>query len=447
MNESISASAERTGLVSVIKIKFVDVITVGFCGYMFFGSTGSEYLYISLALFVFWFASALISSREFVTRIVKDKKYIFFLVADVYAFVSGLSVGGLVFSLKKLVATALLFSPILIYCFYKSTEEKRRIRFVLFCLILCWVISSVQAILFYSAHANSAKTLAADARAYGDIAIGGGMLLAYATALFASILTDMFFQKKKRFWSVCLLILSLYLLVKTESTITLICGIIGIGVSIIGKPEKNQSWKIIKIAVVTLLMVWLLVNLRTVGNGIINLGASIGGVFGDRVKSFGYALYGDTANGSYAFERLTKISESFMTFLRNPITGVCYLHGNGFIRPEQVGVGNHSAWMDAFANYGILFGSIFILPYALQMKDLLKNSSGIFTYGWIVCFVLMGLLNPIEGFQPNLFLFLIIPLMNQLFIIEKKEMEEQEGGKKNTEENDEGTRAAQVNTL
>ena len=163
-------------------------------------------------------------------------------------------------------------------------------------------------------------------------------------------------------------------------------------------------------------------NIKTIGNWIVEMGVKQESTFGNRIESFGYAMMGDTQGGEYALERGAIVLQSIKTFLRYPLTGVCYQHGNSFYHPKNYGVGNHCAWFDFLANYGIVFGLAFCMVYIYQIKALYKSRN--FSKGWAFCLLLAGCFNPITGFQPSMFIFFLIPALD--LIIQEAEKGEKE---------------------
>lgn len=400
------------------ELRLIDFITCVFCAYMFSGNTGNLFLYISLGLFVIWLVIAYVTKPGFATRCINDKKIICLFVVILYSFMCGMFNGSVIFLIKQVGATILLYSPIFIFDYYCSSGKKS-IKFIVGCMLLCWVYFSIKAIIFFTVNVGSAKTLTADSDAYGSIAIGGGLLLAYATAIFSNILVDFILQKRKRVICILLLILSIYLLFKTESTVTLVCTLCGMAFSFISAKGSNTQ-KYLRSFISIVLIVLFVFNLENIGRYIVEFGVQLNSTFGNRVKSFGYVFMGDADRGSYAVERGLIMLRSLETFFKYPLTGVCYQHGNGFYPVEDYGIGNHCAWIDAFANYGVIVGAIFCLIYVYQIREIKKNKDSIFSKGWVICLILMGLFNPIKAFHPNLLVFFIIPALNILIGREKK---------------------------
>ena len=390
------------------KIRIIDILTCVYCAFMFSGNTSDTYLYIAFGLFVLWTFVACITKPNFLNACINDKKVLCLLAVIVFSFICGLFEAPIFFLMKQVGGTFLLFSPILIFHYYR-TSEKKSIRFVVGVMLICWVFFSIKAIHFYTENAGSAKTLTADSDAYGDIAIGGGMMLAFASAIFSAVLVDFIIQNKKRVLCIALLILSVYLLIKTESTVTLVCGFAGIVVSFVSA-KGSAKGKLVRAIIAVVLLIVFAVNIEAIGTWIVEIGIKQESTFGDRLESFGYAMMGDAGGGEYALDRGAIMLQSINTFLKCPITGVCYQHGNSFYHPSNYGVGNHCAWFDFFANYGILFGLLFCMVYFYQIKELLKSKN--FSKGWIFCLLLTGCFNPIVGFQPSMFIFFLIPALD-----------------------------------
>ena len=393
-------------------ISFQDLILVAFFSFVLFSSSSASFLYIAFFLFVLWIIVA-----SFKTNIIKyyllDAKNLILLILCFYFFVTGLIGGTFLFSIKQVGATLIMYSPILVFDYYKIKKNQKSLPFVITSLIVVWMLCSVFAIYFYTTHPGSAKLYTADSTAFGNVAIGGGMLLGYGAAMLSCICVDMLFSKKHKISLLIAILLSLFLLFKTESTITLICSLVGIVFSLVGsvfKTKKSVKYLLFLFFVVAFAVFFF--NIKGIGELVVSYGRSLNSTFGNRIVAFGYAMIGDNSNGSYAFERASLILTSLQTFFEHPLFGVAHIHGNGYLGVENYGVGNHSAWLDILANYGIVFGSMHLFIYFKQVLEVSKTKNNIFSIGWIVCLVVMGLFNPIKAWHLNFVLFFLIPSLN-----------------------------------
>ena len=389
-----------------------DLILVAFFGFVLFSNSNGSFLYIAFFLFAFWLIAA-----SFKTNILKyyllDPKNVILLVLCFYFFVTGIIGGTFLFSIKQVGATLVMYSPILAFDYYKIKNNQKSLPFLITVMIIIWFSCSLFAIYYYITHPGLAKVYAADSSALGNVAIGGGMLLGYGSALLSCVCVDLLFSKKHKFVLLAAIFLALFLLFKIESTITLICSIVGIVFSFVGSAFRTKKTvKYLFFLFFIVVFAAFFFCLKPIGELVIAYGHSLNSTFGNRIVSFGYAIIGDNSNGSYAFERASLMFTSLQTFLKHPLFGVAYLHGNGYLGVTNYGVGNHSAWLDILANYGIVFGLLHLSLYIKQVSEVTKKKKNIFSIGWIVCLFVLGLFNPIKAWHLNFVLFFLIPSLN-----------------------------------
>lgn len=348
-----------------------------------------------------------------------DNKLVMLFLYLLYGFFTGIYVGGIIFPLKQFFSGLMMFSSIIAFNYYSAENNYGRLKTILILFLVIWFYYMVSALRFYSENVGAARILASIQDAYGNIAIGGGYTLAYGTAILVTVMLNLLLDNRLKTIPIKVLvtvfmIVGMFVVVSTESTVTLIALAIGIIATIFFRRKDDFSSntsisnRVIKAIIVIFIGAITLLFISKIGEIVIELSYSFEGILGDRLRSFGYAMSGDKTAGSYALGRASIFTKSFNTFINNPIFGVSYMHGNGFLNMGVFGVGNHCEWIDAFANYGLIIGLLFISIYIKQFKEVSRSNNKL-SFGWGICLLSMGLFNPFRSFQSNAAVFFLIP--------------------------------------
>ena len=398
------------------RIQWIDVLVLIFLAFSLSGITSDLYMYISLALCALTMLALLIQSGFKVT--ISDRRILCAGFVVLYMTVVGYPVGGIVFALKKALEAAIHFSMIILFLYYKDKRGTRSYSFVLTGLLIITFIYMLNAYNAYTSLDVNARRIADHTGDYGVIAIGGGYGFAYALSLLGVFLFDALrngrIQKQSRKILAAVMIVFIALVVyETLSTITLVAFVFGLLVSLIILPVRKDPLRGSNAAQVVLftilVFVILVLLLPVIGNLLISISAGNTTVLGDRLQSLGNMLAG-AGDGDYAEGRLSIPLKSINTFLKNPLIGVAHQHGNGFYRPKYFGVGNHSEWVDALANFGLIGGIPYLYIYFKTLKDDYTGSDQL-GLGLAATFLLMGTFNPFRTMQSSIIFFLLIPLL------------------------------------
>jgi hypothetical protein len=408
--------------ISKIPLRFSDIVLLAFLGYSMGGSSSSLHLYISIGLLGLWIISALLSDVKAFRIAFQDKKLIWLFLYLLYAFMTGLLVGEFSYEIKQFVAGFYLFSPILILNYYtrKNELDIRRIDAIVICTLAIMLFYSYRAIRFYGQYTAAARYLAMNKEKYGDIAIGGGYALAYGSAILSILLLSMIIERRidsgaKRIMALGMFFVCSLIVFATQSTVAVVCWAISVVVAIVFSDKRmdrgNVNRIFIKLIVVLIASVAIFFSVEIIGKFIIWVASTQEGTFANRLREVGNMLIGEESFGSgYAFGRFTIPLKSLGTFFTHPLFGVSYKHGNNFLDSSLFGVGQHGEWADALANYGVLFGTLFIAIYVRTVKEVKRINPGI-SPAWWVCFLLIGLFNPIRTFNANVIIFMVVPMI------------------------------------
>lgn len=405
------------------KCSLSSIVFVIYCFYYISGYSSLSHNYIILGLFLIWNFFAYLEDNKAYNYSIGNKCFLWLLLFVLYYFFTSLIVADLIYVLKYVTVFLFIYSTIIQYKYYYYRNNFNEIFFIVKMVIIAYLIFSISAIRFYILNPSAARVLAADFYAFDNIAIGGGYSIAFGASIFSVYLFEILIKKKfikkkfKLYFLICFILFEL-LLIKTESTTTLIANLFGLSMCVIIKyyssGVKNLN-KIIYIAILILIFLVIALNINNIGGYIVDI--TFNGTENVLIRRFnriGLKLkfmgvqYGYT---NYVDERFGTILTSWNTFLKHPIFGVGYKCGNIFSLLESYGVGTHSELVDVLAQHGLIgfiFWLMFILNSIKSQNNYLKCN------GWKFTLLIMLVFNPFRSFHGFIVIFFLIPMMNNM---------------------------------
>lgn len=411
-------------------------IALFFIIFTFIGFTGNFQNYFSFFLFLLWLVVAYLEDSSSFKNIINSPALIFFVFFLLYYFLTGLFFGSIFYLLKYVGSFLLCYGTIAFYEYYKNRED---LTFIINVVFLSVIVISLWAIIFYLKNPSAARLLASNFYAFDFIGIGGGYSLAFAATLLFVFILDLLLSKDVHRKSYIItgfivLFIFLFLVIKTESTLTFMALILGTFVALVThfltpkrvSAQKVKIFSVKKVIVIVFLVIILIVvafNYKSILNWIINFTSyRTDNLFFRRLKALteqlNWALSGESGNINYFNERVETISVSLRTFLKNPLLGVGHKVGYVFGLYSRVNIGTHSEWVDYFAIYGFVGGFPLLMVYLTSLNNL-KKREYISRYSFIVSLVFMCLVNPFQTFQSCLTLFFLLPGLSKI-LYEKK---------------------------
>ena len=402
------------------KLNIVDWIGVVFCIFFMSGSTSSSFLYYALVLYGVWLIYFLVKTPYLLLGMLLERKNLLLIWFLLFSTINGMITAPLDFTAKQLFSGCMMFSPILFANYYLRFSSPVKLKKIILIILAGWIFFSVRAIIFYINHPGSARILASDKLAYGTIAIGGDYSLAYGSAILACAAMSLLLEhrlgrpSKYVFW-IAMTILCLAVVFYTESTVTFVAMIVGVLLTLFFRGDDQVLYQrltkrtIGKLVIVVVILAVLVIMSQLIGRLVISVAENqTSGQFRERLMSLAGFLMGNKEEGAYTVNRYEIPLKSLGTFIRNPLFGVSYQHGNNFLKASDFGIGSHCEWADALANYGLIGGIPFLLIYFFHIKEVLQTPNRL-AKGWIVCFIIMGMFNPFRSFQSHLILFFVLP--------------------------------------
>ena len=400
--------------------------------YVLFYLTGSNsgiHNVIQIGLFALWNVTAFAEdSKSYLYAIQNKPTYLLLLFLAYYFFTGGIE-GDVTYLLSYIGVYLMLFSGHVQFLYYYRRNRLKEIKFIVYFSLIGWMIISIMALSFYSRFPDAARTLAADTEAFGDLYIGGGYAIAFGSAILFSFLFSLLFRRSLNFKKtilvtlIVIVIILFILVVKTESTITLIAAVMGtlVGIFIEIRNRLSSDAKVLFYLFSVGLIVLLLNGVLTsVFFQLSDLASE--DVYAKRFHRIGEkfdAFETGSNSENYVDERWGDVADSFNTFLDYPIFGVGYMAGNEFSKLNKYSVhakfnvGAHSEITDSLAQYGIV-GCSFLFGFFMQ--SLKRTNRGIKDKCYLVALFIMALMNPFKYFHGFYALFVLIPCINLLLI-------------------------------
>jgi hypothetical protein len=394
-----------------------------YCIYYTSRYSSAMHNFVIVALFLLWNIVAIIEDSRAFHYALNTKSVAWLILFLGYYFITSIIEGDIVYTLEYVIIYACLYGTAFQYKYYLYRNNTRELRMLVNVLLLAFVAFSLSAIIFYMRFPSAARTLAADYYAFGNIAIGGGYSIAFGASILAVFLFELLLRKRSydrrlflRF--LVLFVLFEFLLIKTESTTTLIASLVGIISAPLVLAYRSNNVKGGKIIVTALLMIALLIfviNMNEIGRSIVQLTMdSTDNVMLRRFNRIGLKLqYQGVMTGytNYVDERFSTITSSWNTFLKHPILGVGYKCGNIYSMLPQYGVGTHSELFDTLAQHGIIGSAFWLMFIYRSIRESLRYSN---SKAWIYPFIIMLIFNPFRSFHGFVVIFFIIPVMEYI---------------------------------
>jgi len=410
-------------------ISFLDIVTIIYIVFLLSGNITTNHNYIAIGLYAIWFLLIVSKHPKIISIIFHEQRVVFFCIYCTSILFSGLVGGTVLFTLKQVIEAILLFSPIIIYIYYDHLKDNTKIRTLLIFALITWIGISLYSLNLYSYEASFSRSNLSEMASLG-ITNFGGYSLAYGSAVLSVFLFDLWFSRiLKLRWQIfgipVLIIIFSLLIIRTQSSVTILSWMLGLLLCIFLRPQNNKSLnglikKMFSFLIIIVSLVLIITFTREIGQGLISLTSQGNDRVSERIASIGYQLaYGSKEAGdNYFIYRLSFPLKSLDTFINNPLTGVAYKHGNGYYNSFAYGVSQHGEWADSLANYGIVFGSAFLLIYLSTIRYYINRFNRKLSPGWWTVMLMIGMFNPIRGYFLHFAVFLIIPFIMRL--IEQK---------------------------
>jgi hypothetical protein len=418
------------------KISLSMLCAIAFILYTLRGSTSSYAMYISLGLLTLWIIVAFLSNDKIFLNAVKTPKAWALLAYLFFYFFTGIYVAGIEYTVKLVGTTMIIFSPMIMFSYYRKLHPQK-LKLILLVSLMYSFYLLFKSLSFYSENTNAARKLASNSDIYGDVAIGGGYALAYASTILAVYLLDLLLNGAiKRLWIKIVILLSIifisYLVVSTKSTLTILWLIIGFGMSLImrnsGYIKTNQSassinekkfrfWNIIKFYIFFFIIMLFLSFHKEIGSWIIQNTVNNTDVISARFREIGYSLVYGLGSSDYLSMRMEIPLKSISSFLQNPIVGRGYEYG--YVASDRYSfIGGHGEWVDVLGNMGIMGAIPFFMIILFALRDERKMSKGFIPANYLWIIFLLGIFNPLSAFQPMFIFMFVIPSLS-FFIFNK----------------------------
>lgn len=422
-------------MIRYVKIagKRISVSVVVYLAYIIFyisGYNGAGHNYIQTLLFVFWNAVAFWEDRESYQKALFCLPNLFLYAFILFYFFSSTIVGGFMYTLEYTARYLMLYGCLTQFLYYRNRNNYNEVRLLAGAGLLTFAFFAVKAILFFLQNPSAARILAANYYAFENTSIGGGYRLAFGAAILSVGFFEMLINGRvkvslfRKVLCYLIVLLFVFLLIKTESTITLISALFGMAVAVVNKIAYGQTLdrrgnprrKILGTTLIVCLLLLAILNVNNIGKWMMDLTEdSMEEVLGRRFYRIGEKLYyfgSENAVSNYVDTRLKTAIDSWRVFLKYPIFGVGYKCGNVFRSLAAYGVGTHSTFFDMLAQHGIVGASMFFAFIGTALRKIHRDTR---CSCYVIALFIMMTLNPFNCFQGYFSLLTLLPLLGSLF--------------------------------
>ena len=254
------------------------------------GASNSSYAKTILVLLALvWTGLIALGDLKRLWNIFRVPSVIYYCIFLSFFLVGVLAGNNYLLGLKYFGTYVLYLMIFFMYEYYSRLENDKYLKFILKYCFWGFLFFVVIALAFYMINPGAARILAREPNYYGTIIIGGGYQLAYLTTIIVSYLM---LRPTKRNILICIILA--ILLVKTQSTITIIIGLFGAFTSLlcillrrVSKKSKILIWTL---ALLTLIFLYIFrVN---IGNILIVIGGNGESSVTERINEIGSLLNG-----------------------------------------------------------------------------------------------------------------------------------------------------------
>ncbi len=421
MNNSISRIPYR---LNSLKFGISSIVFTIYCIFCISGSNSAERNYIQIAIWGLWFLIAMIEDTKNIWNAIANKSTLCLCLFFLYYFITSIFEASVSYTMTYIGVFFLLYSCYIPFLYYKRRGRKSEIMLIALSSLLGWSLFAISAIVFFQINPSAARTLAADFNAFDNLYIGGGYAIAIGSALIFvwlfSLLCEGYLNYKRiRYSCIIFLILLFILLIKTESTTTLLACILGAVYSLMKILRRsNNQWirTLFGICMVVIIIALLSGGLNSIGSSIVSatdVGADENVIL-RRFNRIGQKLMlsGTDANSdNYVDERWGLVEQSWNTFCDNPLFGIGHKVGNIYSKLDGAGVGTHSEICDILAQHGLVGGSLFFLYFIITLK---RTESRLVNKGYFLTIFILALCNPFRYFHGFYVIFVLMPMVELL---------------------------------
>ena len=281
-------------------------------------------------------------------------------------------------------------------------------RFFILCFMIDSIIINLNTVFILSTSKNIARIYASGSAAVVDAGFDYFLLAGYgyiyALVIAIVIIATCFpeIRKQPRFFKVIIYMYTLTglaLIIKAEYTIALISTIVGIPLAIITRYKIDPRTVLLTIffGIIGLFSLEWLLNIAIDTN-------LFGPFISERFNEILYALNGNTSSASDLSSRLYLYEKTLRAIPAHLIFGVYEYGVNG-----RYLIGYHTEWPDRLALFGLRYFVYCVFLYKSLKFSLNKISYKLFA--GMLCFIVIGFVNPIITQEFYLVLLFFIPLL------------------------------------
>ncbi len=375
----------------------------------------SRILYITLSLQCFidigpnvliswgiWLLAEFFFNGEHLSHVIRYRQYSYLLLFLVYLLIA-LFISGSSSVINNIAAFLEVVSPLLMYDLCVKENNKSSKELIICYTVVC-VLNCFYSYYFLDVYGLSSmrKFMSVENLFEDSFLLRNSFKFTSGLSLIVPVYVYLYFQNKwkerpkLKITLLFLIVLFAYTVFKAQFVTAILIMFLG---SLMALGYKNKMWFFIG-GLTVIIVILILPSII----GALNNGSRNNTVVVNRLEEINSTIWGQGRDTEDLNTRSELSSNSFNTFINNPIFGVSLTKSSNLTYND---VGNHASWVDLLAKYGLFALLLFITMY-LHIKKQMK----VYYLSLVpLLFVILGFLNPLWFFQVMSVAFLYSPLL------------------------------------
>lgn len=331
-------------------------------------------------------------------------------------FFTGILNGEIEYILKLEMSFIVQSIPLIVFNYFYKRDHEELLRIFKYSIIVYLILLVIYAVYFFT---NPFIARATDNNGvYGnDVILGSGYFFTYSVVFFLICHVLFYVDKNGSLYKkIILYFLCFVIIFYTGSSITLYVSASCFSLALVSsKFKKGRRWLFILLSIIIALI--LILAYQELGKLFLRIGDVSGNIVEQRFYEMGQKIVFGRSTDDGMDARLNTLQRSLDGFLYRPVFGIGYLVGNNNVLAKSISFGGHSQFLDDLALFGIIGFLLRILVYVFSFQRIHSLDDEPPLLSLVICFILMGFLNPLYCEHVNYVLFFLAPA----YLIYKRE--------------------------
>ena len=374
---------------------------------------------IHMSIFVAWLFLASLRNVDTVVRAVFCKRMVaayLFLAMFFMAALLEEGKNGLTYAISSTMTQLMyIVSGVIMFEFYQNQNDMKKNKVIAFLCVVIILITQIAFLVLYNIHSISARHFVAGesweqysdiylASPYGIIVAGTLITVALIYCNFDKAKIDD--RKKRIFSTVAVLLLSLNFVIASESTISILIFVAGIGIALIFAVSQKTVNVLFSAVFLFFLIMLFFLNLEDIASYLISFEYS--GLVGEKFAAIGKLLIGNADGDSHVIGRLDVYSIGFEAIKKNWLYGNAFEHGVSY---SAIYTSGHSEILDTISRFGIIGGGAYLIHLLNFSKRIFCITTSRASIACCIVFLLYAILNQIYYMSAWFSFFFVCPML------------------------------------